>query len=256
MGKTIDKILLSVLSSVFTFILIYTFTDSVIIALTISILLIAVFYLFTKSIKTKTPKNRLSKRDFIRYILLNGNRTLKTIVECAIQPPISKLDADDNTILIEDNHKYLVYYAYKFGAISEEDVAKCYRIAKSFGADTIYALTNHSERKALAVAEYIPQKFTIVGATTLYKFLKKTDLIPKKEELLKRKTKITNIVRIVLNGSNVKYYLVAGASSIFISAFTPYRTYYMLFAFLNLILAALSIAFREKNAGECDIFKR
>lgn len=254
MGKTIDKVLLSILFSSLLFVLFFTLTKSLWIGTICALLGIGIFYLALKLIHPKTPKDKLSKRDFIRYVLLNGNSELKKRVEKSFRDAVIS-DADGNTVLEKNKEKSLIYYAYKFGALSEEDIAKAYRIARCHALEKIYILTNHSERKALAVTEYIPQKVTIIGASTLYKYLLKRDAIPLKSVFLRKKNRMANFLRVAISGANVKYYCIAGLSTSLLSLLSPLRIYYMAFSFFNLFLAIISLANRERNAGECDIFK-
>lgn len=254
MGKTVDKILLSILFSTLLFVLFFTLTKSLWVGAICALLTIGIFYLFLKIIHPKTPKDRLSKRDFIRYVLLNGNSELKERVENSFKDALIS-DAEGNTVLEKNKEKSLLYYAYKFGALSEEDIAKAYRIARSHSLEKIYVLTNHSERKALAVTEYIPQKVTIIGASTLYKYLLKRGEIPSKSVFLRKKKRVANFFRVAVSGANVKYYCIAGLSTSLLSLLSPLRIYYMAFSFFNLFLAIISLANSERNAGECDIFK-
>ena len=256
MGKALDKTLLSILSATVLFVLFYTLTDSVILGAIAALLALLSFRFLLHSIRPKTPKDRLSLRDFIRYVLLNGNSVLKSAIELSFPTDATVTDADGNTLVTEGEKRYLLYYAFKFGALSEEDVAKCYRLAKKYDAHAIYALTNHAERKALAVTEYVPQRFSVVSAHTVYKYLMKKGLLPTKSCFCRKKTKVSNFFRIVINGSNVKYYLICGLSTSLIALITPFRIYYLTFAFLNLLLAILSLVFSEKNAGDCELFKR
>ena len=242
--------------TIFLFVLFYTIMDSLFQATFASLLALCSIALVMKLIRPRSSNDRLSLRDFIRYILLNGNKVLKEMVERSFPKDTQLLDADGNTVVSDQNERYLLYYAFKFGALSEEDVAKCYRLAKQYEAKGIYALTNHSERKALAVTEYIPQRFSIISASTLYRYLSKRGLIPSKTVFMRKKTKILNFLHVIVNGSNVKYYLICSASASLISIITPFRIYYLVFAFLNLLLAVLSLVFSEKNAGNCELFKR
>ena len=254
MGKTIDKILLSIFLSTILFVLFFSLTKSLWLGTLCALFGIGFFYLALRLIHPKTPKDALSKRDFIRFVLLNGNAELKKRVENSFSES-NVSEADGHTVLENGKESSLIYYAYKFGALSEEDVAKAYRIAQAHSLKRIYVLTNHSERKALAVTEYIPQRLTIIGASTLYKYLLKRGAIPAKSAFLRKKNRIANFFRVALSGGNVKYYCIAGLSTSLLSLLSPFRLYYIAFSFLNLLLAILSLANREGNVGDCDIFK-
>ncbi|MBP5404688.1 MAG: hypothetical protein J6Y74_01910 [Clostridia bacterium] len=254
MGKTIDKILLSILLSTLLFVLFFTLTKSLVIGTLCALLGIGIIYLALKLIRPRTPKDKLSKRDFIRFVLLNGNSELKERVENSF-PNMSISTAEGQTLLENQGEKSLIYYAYKFGALSEEDIAKAYRIARGYSLERIYVLTNHSERKALAVTEYIPQRVTIIGASTLYKYLLKRGGIPSKSVFFRKKNRIANFFRVALSGSNVKYYCIAGLSTSMLALLSPLRIYYLAFSFLNLLLAILSLANKEGNVGDRDLFK-
>ena len=256
MGKTVDRVLLILLAASVFFALFFSLTKSLVLSLLCSFLTIGILFFASKCIKPKTPKDLLSKRDFIRYVLLNGNNCLKTLVESSFSEKESPIDREGNTIIEGSEGRALIYYAYKFGSLSEEDIAKAYRIARDANAQKIYALTNHAERKALAVTEYIPQTCTIVGASTLYKYLLKRSLIPPKSVFMRKKSRTANLFRAALDRGNVKYYCIAGLSTSLLSLLSPLKTYYMIFSFLNLALAIVSLIFSEKNCGECEIFKR
>ena len=221
----------------------------------LTILTLCCFALALKLLRPKAPRDILSQRDFVRYILLNGNATLRDLVVRSFPQGTSSFDVDGNTILREQNECCLIYYAYKFGALSEEDVAKCYRLATKHNVTIIYALTNHSERKALTVTEYIPQRFNIVNTATIYKYLIKRGLIPSKEVFKHKKSKITNFFHVIINKTNIKYYLICGLSASLISLITPLKVYYLVFAFLNLFLGVLSLIFSERNVGKFELFK-
>lgn len=254
MGKTFDKIILSLLAALVLFLGFYAFTDSYLSSAICSILFCGIVMLVRGIKRPKTPKNKMSKREFVRTVLLNGNSYLKSRTERALRAICLVGDADGNTLVEKDGKKAIVYYAYKFGSLSEEDVAKSYRLACAYGAETIYALTSHTERKALAVTAYIPQKFVIVSAGTLYKYLLRAGLIPEKEKGKKEGKKAGAILRSALTARNAKYFIFAGFSTALVALLTPFAAYYVAFAFVNLILAALSIFFSEKDQGKNDLF--
>jgi len=255
MGKTIDKALISIIADILLFVLFFTLSKSLWIAVACTLFSVGILFFASKLIHPKTPRDRLSKKDFVRYILLNGNAKLQEIVEFSLADKGALTSGEGNSVISIGNKKILLYYIYKFGTLSEEDVAKCYRLAVKSGASTIYALTYRTERKALAITEYIPQKFIIVGAGTLYKYLAKRSLLPAKSEFKKEKVRIANFLGAALDASNVKYYILGGLTTSLIALFTPFKAYYLAFAFVNLILAVLSLVFSEKNAGECDLFR-
>ena len=115
--------------------------------------------------------SRLKGKETVNLI----DKATKELVEKSFGEKREIADADGHTLL-RGEETTLIYYAYKFGTLSEEDVAKSYRLAEKYRCDAIYALTNHSERKALAVTEYVPQRFSVVGAHTVYKYLMKKGL--------------------------------------------------------------------------------
>ena len=255
MGKTIDKVGLSLILYLLAFLFFYRLTRSFVIGMIAALLLVATIGSFFALIRPRSPKDRLSKRNFIRYILLNGNSTLRKIVEKSFGERYAFTNIGDHSILSCNNERILLYYAYKFGSLSEEDVAKSYRIAEKENCETIYALTNHLDRKALAVAEYIPQRFTVVNATALYKYLLKKDLIPKKEALRKRSGKVSHFLKTALKAEHTKYYVWAGLTTALLALFTPITTFYIVFSFINLSLAITTIIMSEKNEGIDRLFK-
>ena len=253
MGKLFDKIILSLLGAFVLFLVFFRFTGSIVYAAICSALSVGIVGTFIHVKKPKTPKGKLSKRDFVRSILLNGNESLKRIVENALRSDYTLSGANECTLIEINDKKAILCYAYKFGALSEEDVAKSYRIASRFGAETIYVFTNHTERKALAVTAYIPQRFVVIGAGTLYKYLLKKNLIPEKEKKQRKRKKAGFLLSSALTAKNAKYFVFAGFSTALIALLTPFAVYYIAFAFINLLLAALSLVFSEKGDGKNDL---
>lgn len=254
MGKTFDKIGISLIAAILSFLLFYRLTDSILAGAISAALALSFFTLLFRAIRPRAPKDRLSKKNFIRHILLRGNRRLKELVEKSFDGRFEIEEADGNTLLRGEENT-LIYYAYKFGSLSEEDVAKSYRLADKHRCEAIYALTNHLDRKAIAVTEYIPQKFTVIGASSLYKYLLKKGLIPPKEAMGRKSGKVSNIFKTALNGKNAKYYIWAGLSTALLALFTPITAYYIVFSFLNLALAAGCLLLSEKSEGKDGLFK-
>lgn len=254
MGKTFDKVGLSLTVFLLFFLVAFRVTKSFFVSLICAALFLATVGFFIALIHPKAPKRLLSKRNFIRYVLLKGTGALKDLVETALSP-LPCETASDHTVITSDAGRTLVYYAYKFGSLSEEDVAKSYRLAEKHQCDEIYALTNHLDRKSLAVAEYIPQKYNVINASTLYKFLSKKNLIPQKEALPKKNGKASNPFRTLLRAENAKYYVWAGLTTALLALFTPITIYYIVFSFINLLLATATMLLSERNNGKNKLFK-
>ena len=254
MGKTFDKVGITLISLLLAFLFYFHYTHSLVIALFSALLSIAICVMAVRLIRPREPKHLLSKKNFVRYILLNGNNVLKTLAELSFSERFSLEDAEGHTV-IDTNDRILIYYCYKFGSLSEEDVAKSYRLAQKYRCTAIYALTNHLDRRAYAVTEYIPQKFTVINTATLYKYLLKKNLIPERECLARKSGKVGKIIKTALAEGNAKYYIWAGLSTSFLALFTPITTYYIVFAFINLALAIGCLFFSEKGEGKDRLFK-
>ena len=254
MGKTVDKFGVCLIGALLSFLLFYRLTRSIVAAAIASILACSTVVLFVRLIKPREPKNRIGKRNFIRYVLLNGNDTLKKAIEASFEGRFQTEEVDGHTVL-DTKERTLVYYTYKFGSLSEEDVAKSYRLAEKTGCKAIYALTNHLDRKAIAVTEYIPQKFTVIGAAAIYKYLSKRGLLPPKEALSRKKGKRLSALKAAFTAANAKYFVWAGLTTSAIALFTPLTAYYIVFSFVNLILAVTCMLLSEKSEGRNELFK-
>ena len=108
MGKTVDKVALSLLLSVLAFLVAYRLTQSVWVGSAASLLLIVAVALFLSFIHPRTPKNRLSKRNFIRYVLLKGNGELKRIVCLSFPDELRSADAGEHTLLSYGKERILI----------------------------------------------------------------------------------------------------------------------------------------------------
>lgn len=255
MGKTFDKAGASSLLLLLAFLLFYRVTKSLWIAIVAAALTFLTAILFLSLLRPRAPKDFLSKRNFVRYVLLWGNGTLRQAVHAALAGRYDAQEVGDHTLLTQGNERILVYYAYKFGSLSEDDVAKSFRIAEKHGCESIYALTNHLDRKAMAVAEYVKENYTVINASTLYKFLLKKGLIPKKDALRRKSGKAFDLLKTFLKAENAKYYVWAGLATALLALFTPITAYYLAFSFLNLALATAAILFSEKNDGRNELFR-
>ena len=254
MGKAFDKAGVSLIVALLSFMIFYRVSDSLWIGTICAILAVTTLFLLFRLIRPKEPKDKLSKRNFVRYVLLRGKDALKELVEKSFGENREIADADGHTLL-RGEETTLIYYAYKFGTLSEEDVAKSYRLAEKYRCDAIYALTDHPDRKAIAVTEYVPQRFTVISGATLYKYLLKKGLIPPKSALRKKSGKVRLVLKTALSGSNAKYYVWAGLSTALLALFTPITTYYIVFSFLNLALALGCLFSGEKSDGKNGLFR-
>lgn len=254
MGKTLDTIGVALIAALLSFLLWLRVMQSVAAAAIASALTCGIIVLAIRLIRPHEPKDRIGKRNFIRYVLLNGNAALKRAVESSFEGECEIEDAEGHTVLLKEE-RTLVYYTYKFGSLSEEDVAKSYRLAEKTGCNAIYALTNHLDRKAIAVTEYIPQRFTVIGAAAIYKYLSKKGLLPPKDSMARKKGKKLSAMKAAMTAANAKYFVWAGLTTALLALFTPITTYYIVFSFLNLILAVLCLSFSEKSEGKDELFK-
>ena len=254
MGKTIDKIGVAMIAALLSFLFFFRLTGSIAIGAICSILLGATLTLLFRILCPRGPKHLLSKRNYIRYVLLNGNAVLKQAVEASFAGRYECEQADGHTVVVGETRS-LIYYTYKFGSLSEEDVAKSYRLAQRTDCEAIYALTNHLDRKAIAVAEYIPQRFTVIGVSTIYKYLLKKGLIPQKEAMQRKKGKRLSFLKSALDARNAKYFIWAGLCTALLALFTPVTTYYIVFSFLDLAIAIACVTLSEKTQGKGGLFK-
>ena len=237
------------------YLLFFRVTRSVGISLAAAMLTLFVVIAFWALLRPRAPKDALSKRNFIRYVLLWGNGVLRQAVHAALADKYDVKETGEHTLLTRGDERILVYYAYKFGSLSEEDVARSFRLAEKHGCESIYALTNHLDRKAMAVAEYVKENYTVINASTLYKFLLKKGLIPKKDALRRKSGKAFDLLKTFLKAENAKYYVWAGLATALLALFTPITAYYLAFSFLNLALATAAILFSEKNDGRNELFR-
>lgn len=254
MGKTFDKVGITLIAALLSFFFFTRLTGSIRVGMISALLFTAILIMIPRLIRPRTPRHLLSKRNFIRYILLNGNSTLKELIRLSFPAHITLEEAEGHTILAGEE-RILLYFAYKFGSLSEEDVAKSYRLARKYGCSEIYALTNHLDRRALAVTEYIPQRFTVTSASAIYKYLLKKSLIPTKEVLEKPNGMVLKFFKTALNENNAKFYIWAGLSTALLALFTPITTYYIVFSFLNLALSVACVCLSEKSQGKNRLFK-
>lgn len=238
LGKTIDSA--AVRFALFTLLLIWFdyIIGNFFGALAIAALTTLVIVLIIKKILEKTNWKRYPKdKLYTQFALLGNSYTLGLYAETKNIP----FDGSDNYIA-EDGVLY--YCAFRFSALTADDIAAAYRVGLAEHTHRTVIICNKAGREVMALAATLYDNYSFVTAPDLYKVLKENDALPALITLKKPKdgAKLTlrSIIDVVFSESNVRYYLFSGALLAFMSFITPLKIYYLITATLSLIFAVIA----------------
>lgn len=245
MNSYFDKFLLIATICLIVFLFASYITDSFIIGLCIVALVISAIFFFTKKFYNK-DEEKISKKDYMRTLLLEGKdyilEQMRKVFSAFYTTEIIK---EGVTIEINGN-RIIIYNGFKFNALNEEDVANAYRAAKYLETEEIYFFYNTANRRALTLSNYISCKAHLLSYKSFYRLAKKANVLPPKIKT-KKPRRWGLIFKSVASYANIKYFLFAAVSTGLLSIVTPLRTYYLIFAIVNLILAIIIVIITSKQ---------
>jgi hypothetical protein len=237
MKSFFDKALLTVAVSLLIFLLSSYISGSFIAGLLSLTLSALIFFFLHKTVRFKKPEI-LSKKDFMRLLLLEG-RDYVTETMRRVFSVFYDTEAIKEGITVKIGDKIiLVYNGFKFGALSEEDVAASYRAAKQENIDEIYFFYNTADRRAFALANFIEQKIHLMPFKIFYKLAERAKALPLPSKI-KKPRRWGLIFKSAVSYVNIKYFLFASFSTALLSLFTPLRVYYLIFSAVNVLLAII-----------------
>ena len=96
-------------------------------------------------------------------------------------PEIYRPYIENNCILYEKNGaKTLIAPLFKFGNVSNDEIAKIWRYAQTKGIDKIYLLARAHQRSGVQLANCLKGDIEFVQPRSLHKFLIKHNALPQK----------------------------------------------------------------------------
>ncbi|NCA66878.1 MAG: hypothetical protein EOM87_02300 [Clostridia bacterium] len=245
MRSYLDKVLLTIAVSVMVFLIASYISDSYLVGLGVLCLFTILIFLLTK-IVVKDSGDYLSKKELMRSMLLEGKEYTLNMLEKAFSHYYTVEKINDGISVKVDEKLVAIHNAFKFGSLGEEDIAAAFRNAKAKNIEEIYFFYNTADRRALVLANYIPQKVHLLPFKSFYRIAKKAKLLPPPVNS-KKPRRWGLIVKSVFSYANIRFFLFAAISTALLSIFTPMRTYYLIFSLINIALAIIVALISSKQ---------
>lgn len=185
----------------------------------------------------KDKKNGLSYRNFLTYLIWQGEDYAKTLLSSAYGEGY-----EDMGEYVKKDGK-AVFLWTKYGRLSADTLVRLCRICTKEGIREAKILTTNPDKKALSfVKRFGDVAVTFDSFKPLYKKLKSKDLLPsvKREKNDKRR-----YLKLVLESAFTRKngFRFAGVSMLLvaISFLTPFSDYYLALASVNLVFALVCL---------------
>ena len=190
---------------------------------------------------------------FIKYYALEGNGKIKEKIKEYLAKLEIAEEGNDYLIINNGNKLECVFFAFKFSSLSQEDIAKCYRLAKEKKAVKAYILGRNTMRTTLSLLSEINLNIIFISAKQLYKCLNKCNLLPELNTFpkVKKRNKLKTFLAIFFSKNNAKHFLFCGVILALMSLITPIKIYYYTISGITLLFAICCLfAPAETNLGK------
>ena len=182
-------------------------------------------------------------RDYITYCILEGDDVLKP----QIADMLGEQAQDMGEYFAVGDTAY--FYWLKFGSLGADTVVRYYRLCKQRGFTKAVILTASKDRKLISIGKRI-SACTIVFRDfhSVYRYHKRRDTLPRivPPRLRVRET-LALALSVAFAPSNAKRFVWIALVLFGLSFLTPLRTYYLILAAVQLILAAICLIRRDRD---------
>ena len=162
-------------------------------------------------------------------------------------PEIYRPYIENNCILYEKNGaKTLIAPLFKFGNVSNDEIAKIWRYAQTKEIDKIYLLARAHQRSGVQLANCLKGDIEFVQPRSLHKFLIKHNALPQKNfkyKKSKRKIDFKDALSNILIRKRAKYFLFSGIFLAVFSYFSPLIIYYLIMATISLSMSVACLVY-------------
>ncbi|HOB64076.1 MAG TPA: hypothetical protein PKH08_02850 [Clostridia bacterium] len=246
MKKIIDRVFISLLILIPLFFWSLYFTkswwQSAVLAIAVTALINMIWIAVSVRIKkTRTP----SRLELFRLLSVMGVVESTNLLYNTL-PANMKSDLEPPTFVI--NGDTLVYNNIKFGATSEEDIAKLYRACKAKGLNKAIFIATQTSRSLMTFAAHLGIYVTFPDRYYIKRYLVNHNALPEAPTPVKiklPKLKPKEIAPVVFDRRKVKYYLFSGFTLLLMSMLTPLKLYYLIFSSVPIALAVISLIIKE-----------
>lgn len=144
-----------------------------------------------------------------------------------------KVEKHEDCLIV---NKTCVVFSFSISPLSYASVASFYRNKK---ANRLLILCFSADKQSKRLALRLPQKTQIWQISEVYKFLKTFDALPPSSFSFTKKTDWKTLIKTGNSPRLSKAYILSSIVILAFSSFTPFGTYYTVFAIFTLALALL-----------------
>lgn len=180
--------------------------------------------------------------------------TVKKIVDTTLPNTANNLLSNKiDTILtptltpINNNKKTLVDARFNFTNYTKNDLANAIKCAKKNNCDSVTILTNHYNCDVKSIIDYANVNINLYDINDVYNLLSASNTLPVMVEKTKTKSKFYYYA---FNKSRFNYYFWSSMSLLFLSIFSFYPIYTLVFATILLFCALFSRFNKRYNLDE------
>lgn len=207
-------------------------------------LLSALFYIvrYNKKAQNVTVKFSQKKQfeDMVEQLNFSSRSEQFAIIEKAITLSGKQAVRKKGKIKVQDTEA-VVFIKYGFVKVNKADVLKSFNaISKS---ETAYILAENFEQEVKDFAERFNGKVKLVSAIPLFNTLKKLDCLPKNKYSFIQQKVIKSGWKNFIDKRKSKKFAIFGLAFLFLSYFSPIKTYYIVFGVIFLCLSLIIKAF-------------
>lgn len=252
--STIDKIFITSMLTLFSFVWIKYFIRNNVYALllsfTLSVIIVSLFLSVKKSnLEKKITKIETAKRiDSFMYsiFLLEENTIFKMIYDRISKTENIKLKEN---ILINENTGIIPLLNVE--EISLRDIAIAYQTAKKLRLKEITILSISCPNKGKQFSKNIKDiKINILEKEeTFYEYIQRYAIYPEVLVAQKsnKKESFKAVIKLSFNKTKIKSYALSGIVMLILSLFFKYNLYYVIVSSILFLFAIISFFFKDKN---------
>lgn len=256
MNRFIDYFALRIALFFLIFVICQLIFEKLSVSLSVCILVFFAAVLIMEILRKDKNESKCPYNSFVRYFALEGNNALKEKIKDYISPMEITEEGSDFLIIQNGNEKECIYFAFRFSSLSQEDIAKCYRVCKEREIKKGYILGKDTVRTTLSLAGELNLNINFISAKQLYRCLKNKNLLPvtATKTKIKRKGKIKFFLSVFFSKNNVKHFLFGGIILALMSLITPLKVYYLSVAAITLAFSLICLFAPGEITGSKGLF--
>ena len=235
MAIIFDLILMTLTIFVATYVGVYFLPFNLPMRLILSALITFALTTFIGRILFKPRDNKISYRRFITYLIWQGEGYTKQLLQSLCGNSHSFEDKGDY-VLIDGK---AVFLWTKYGAISADSLVRFYRISKDNNLISAHILTTNGDKKTSAfIKNFGDIMLAYCNFKQVYKAAKKYDALPTTtRDKIPLRQLLSMIFQTAFTRKNGFRFIGISLLLLLISFVTPFSSYYIVIASVNLIFA-------------------